>query len=198
MRVMIIISIFMTHFCIVWLMPSSQAQQRAGVVKLAEEKQVAQSGYAFRPIQGWKVETFPDGKTMLAPLGASSPITPGIILSVGNIQNDVMRYDKTRRNLTSVGLFDLMLKGFASSANTEGIKKELVQISHKPGYMARFRFNNFQNTATEAGGQFALVLINDDSFFTLLGVASPSENWKYDREFEAVLNSVRFFPPVQR
>lgn len=135
---------------------------------------------------------------MLAPVDVSYPITPGIILSVGNIQNDVMRYNKTKQNLTTVELFDLVLKGFASDANIEGITKETVQIGRKPGCMARFRFNNLQDTAAEAGGRFALVPINEDSFFALLGVASPSENWKYDREFEAVLNSVHFFPPGQR
>ena len=158
------------------LLPSFGSKMDLGEEYLSEE-----GGYAFQVIPEYQIEEFYGLVTMLAP-DADPEIGPGITF-IGGI------YDESKSAEQLLTDFEGGLEAGSEIGKTETVKVFGIQ-----GLSAEVQTNR---NGKDAYGRIVVVSVSPTQKFTMLGVY-PNKNWEkeYGDTFEAVLESVHFFVPV--
>jgi hypothetical protein len=67
-----------------------------------------------------------------------------------------------------------------------------VRIADAPALLADFGGSGFGDVEGEVQGRLAMVQIDEENVFVMVGLAAPAAAWTIDDEFDTILNSVTF------
>lgn len=173
------------------------ATQTQVQVSLTKEQAIDSQGLAFRSIKGWEVEKLDnEGIVGMRLRTSNSDVIAGIMIQIDEMKDFPIG---TKRmpfaSYTPEALFDSYFNDFIyESAQQVLLMKEKVVVDSRVGYVARFKPANCESTECYLGDKLAVIKIDDSRFLTILGI-SQLDKWQYDKEYDAVLNSIRFFQP---
>jgi hypothetical protein len=146
-------------------------------LSLGEENRCEACGFSFRAIPGYSLDVEANTITMLAE--GADPDTGPVVMLVGG---------PAQEGLTPEALLESFEGGdvlFSEPSDT--------LVGGLKGITA---FVTGVRNQVEMGGQVVIILTPTQSFIAIGG--SPKEQWQHDgsARFNAVLNSITFFPPV--
>lgn len=157
-------------------------------VTLTKEVVVPEAGYAFHTDTTWKIYTRKKGYCEI------------VFNLRGANYSGIMIHVDIDKNASLSNVFDLSYYVIGDDIQKNTIKKDAFIVDGKSGYKSSFRKNHFlldDQDTEEKAGQFAVIKLENMRYLEVMGIGAPASAWVYNKEFEAVLNSLRFFPPTE-